>query len=151
MRSVDPGDFRGGNQVPRQRNKRVQQSPVARRGWKRIRIPYILVILVMGLFAYSFLQRTQEIRRLNGEKIALQYQIEQTRLDDAQVRQDIRWYRQPAYIQEAARSLLSYTMPGDVPVEVQTSWQKVAPRISRPVSPVSQPPVWRQWWESFFG
>jgi cell division protein FtsB len=135
------------------RGTAASQEPAkeTRRGL-RFRLPYLLVILAMALFAYKFLEKTQQIHRLQAEQTALQRQNDQMQQDSARILRNIKWYQRPQYVREAARSILGYTMPGDVVIQAQLVRAPVPVMRAAPPPPPAPPEaVWRQWWHSFFG
>jgi cell division protein FtsB len=135
-------------EVSRGRSHRLPAKPRRR---PRFRLIYILVLAGMVLFAYQFLQKTREINRLRAQENALQYQNELIAQDNARLQRDIRWYRQPAYVEEAARNILGYTLPGEVVVESNPVHARPITRRIPPARPFTASPIWQQWWKAFFG
>jgi cell division protein FtsL len=133
-------------------DRRAQTGQTEERRRLRIRPLYVLLAIILALFAFKFIQKTQEMRQLQAERAALQYQNQQTQQDNTAMQRRIRWYRTPQYVSEEARSVLGKTNPGDVSIMSQP--QHPHPVIVR-AAPVRHlapaPPVWRQWWEAFFG
>jgi cell division protein FtsB len=118
--------------------------------WLRLRLAYLLLLVIMGFFGYSFWQKTREIKQLTGQAAALQFQNQQTRANNARVRRAIAYYRTPQYVEETARADLGYTMPGEVSVQSQPITQRI-PTIRRapPPLPPTPKPTWQQWWAIF--
>jgi hypothetical protein len=105
----------------------------------------------MVLFAYAFIQKTREVRRLAAQEAALYNANQQTAADNVQVQRAIRYYKTSAYIEEEARVTLGYTRPGEVAVMSTPRYRPVVhapplvPRVQTPPEP-----TWKQWWRSFF-
>jgi cell division protein FtsB len=141
--------------VKDQRREASGRTDAANRGRRRLlrfRLGYIPILIVLGLFSYAFLQKTQEVRRLSAEEAALLAQNRQIQLDNQRTERQNRYYRTQAYEIEAARSQLGYDLPGDTAVEVNTVKPPVvAVRKAAPAPQAPPPPVWRQWWKDFFG
>jgi cell division protein FtsB len=128
-----------------------KQAPESRRKI-RVRPAYILLVLLMGLFAFKFVQKTQQIRSLTAQEVALQQQNRALEKSRANTKRAIAGYRFPGYVEQTARSVLGYTKPGETPVQVQHPRPVVehfrpAPT---PTAPAAEP-TWKQWWGSFFG
>lgn len=129
--------------------RRVEKPGPRRFG---VRWPYVILGLLLILFAVKFVQKTRELQQLNRQASALQLANQQTMRENVHLRRDIHYYGTSTYIQSQARSVFGFTMPGEVAI-VATSPSH--PRYTR--APVvvrhieAPPPVWRQWWRSFFG
>ncbi len=137
--------------LPR-RNRQLQSEEQADRRRLRVRPAYLILAALMVLFAFKFLQRTQEIRHLTAQESALQYQNAKTARENQSLRGAIKYYRTPVYIESEARTLLGYAKPGDVVIRVEPASK---PRVAAPptarlrLAPPPEP-VWKQWWKAFF-
>lgn len=128
-----------------------QQVPERRRRF-RIRPAYLVLVLLMGLFAFKFVQKTQQIKALTSQEVALQAQNRALETSRIRAKQAIRQYRSQHYVENTARSVLGYVKPGETLVQVQTR----KPPVERVrAAPLRLPPppqsAWKQWWSSFFG
>jgi cell division protein FtsB len=137
----------------RARPSRVAPASAAekpRSPW-RFRPAYLLLVAIMGLFAYAYLQKTQEISRLSVEQAALAARNHQLVLDNQRTSRENRYYATKRYEVEAARSI-GYSAPGETPVQIGTI--KPPAVVSAPrhvtVPALSVKPVWQQWWDAFF-
>lgn len=106
----------------------------------------------MALFAFKFVQKTQEIRRLAAQEAALQLANQQKAEENARLNDSIRYYRTQNYVENEARAIFGYTKPGDVAIFSQPVHQPIV-RV-RPAPPRLQAPpkpTWQQWWDVFVG
>lgn len=127
------------------------QSTELRRRRPPFRPIYLLVLLVMGLFTYAYLHKTQEIRSLASEEAALYAQNQQIARDNRRVAAFIRYAQTDPYIEENARTL-GFTKPAEILVESQfVNPRTVAVRAAPARPPAPPAPSWKQWWQSFFG
>jgi cell division protein FtsB len=133
------------------RTSRKHLAPQAegRKGF-RLRLPYIMLLVLLVLFAVKFIQKTQEIRGLEAQKAALAYQNQQLQHDNEHVQQSIRYYHSPQYVEEEARAVFGYTRSGDVAIMSQPRHPPILTvgPAPRPVAPAK--PTWKQWWQAFF-
>src|SRR5947209_15363657 len=90
-----------------------------RRGFLRFRLAYVVLLALMGLFAYAYLQKTQEIRRLSAQQAALLAENQRIAQDNARTRQANQYQQTQQYEVEAARSMLGWTAPGETSIQVQ--------------------------------
>ena len=119
---------------------------------RRVRPAYLVLLLLMGFFAFKFVQKTQDIKRLKAQEVALQAQNRFLEDSGAHVKAAIRQYRSPKYVEVTARSVLGYAKPGETLVQVQTAAPAVE-RVRAAPAPPPPPPKesWSQWWSAFFG
>ena len=138
---------------PRKRpDKAAAQAPSESPKRLRVRPAYLLLVVFMGLFAFKFLEKTQEIQVLAAQENYLRYQNQQVSMENQQLQGQLRYEGTLDYIKEQARAVFGDTMPGEVlvqsqPVYVHPPTQRWAP------PPPSRPPdpIWKQWWRVFFG
>lgn len=118
----------------------------------RIRPAYVILVLLLGLFGWQFIRKAQDVRSLQRQEAALRYANGQTRNDNVRTQAAIRWYRTQQFVQEEARAVLGYTMPGEVAV-MSRPMHAAPPRVqAAPPRPAVPPaPSWEQWWRAFFG
>jgi cell division protein FtsB len=117
----------------------------------RFRIAYLVVLAVMGLFAYAFLQKTREIHTLSAEQAALVSQNQQIQQSNERMARQNRYYRTKQYEVQAARSIFGFDAPGETAIQVKPVRQPVVTVRRAPPRPLLPPrPVWQQWWDSFF-
>jgi cell division protein FtsL len=123
----------------------VGPPPMALRLAAVLAVPLLLYALVAtgqkALDNYGLNQEADALRAevlaLRAENVQLQKQIEQARTDSA--------------IEAIAREQLGLIKPGDRPF-VLISDRLQASATSRDEAPAPSPlPVWRQWWDYFFG
>ncbi len=128
-----------------------KQAPERRRRSK-IRPAYVVLILLMGLFAYKFVEKTQQIRRLTAQEVALQRQNQALVTSQNNTKADISRYHSSQYVQDTARSVLGLTKPGETLVQLQPT-QPVVEHFRAAPARTPPPPeeTWRQWWSTFFG
>jgi cell division protein FtsB len=132
--------------------KNTTAEPEVKRRRLRPRLAYLLLLGVMGLFAFKFVEKTQEIKRLTAQETALQMQNDKIWQDNQQQRRDIRYYQTLQFIEEDARSVLGYTKPGDTAVRLRPVQTHVVTERAAPIVPAAPPPPnWKQWWQVFFG
>src|SRR5947209_19469321 len=93
---------------------------------RRLRWEYLLLAVALGFFTWKFVERMQEVRLLQREAAALQAENNQTAQDNARLQGAIRYYGTENFVRQEARSVLGYTMPGDVSILTR-------PIIQRPV------------------
>jgi len=112
----------------------------------------MVLALVMALFAYKFVEKDQEIHRLQAQANALQTANYQTSRDNQSIRRSLPYYQSTDYVAEQARDLLGYTFPGDTLVHTAPVAAPVE-RVRRPPPPppAAPKPTWQQWWDAFFG
>lgn len=137
--------------MPGRSTKAEQTAAVERRRF-RIRPAYVVLALLMALFAFTFIRKTQEIQRLRAEESALLQQNQQTAQDNTHLKRSIRYYHTPQYIESQARGVLGYHMPGEHSILSQARVQPIPVVRAAPPRPLPpSDPVWKQWWHAFFG
>src|SRR5436853_725803 len=114
---------------------------------RRRRVPlrpaFFLLLIFLGLFAYVFLQKTQEIHGLSAQVADLRFQNQTTAQQNYRLWQTIQSARTPRYVENAARSV-GFARPGEVVVQVQPRHPTYVP-VRRPVPVPAAPPrpVWK--------
>ena len=137
--------------MPSLTQKQPNPAPERRRRF-RFRPAYLILVLLMGFFAFKFVQKTHEIKTLTAQEVALQAQNHTLEGSRARVNAAIRQYRSPKYIEITARSVLGYAKPGETLVQVQSSAPAVERVRAAPAAPPKPPQEsWSQWWSAFFG
>jgi cell division protein FtsB len=138
--------------MPPDRHQALASQPKPKNPRRRLRWEYLLLAVALGFFTWKFVERMQEVRLLQREATALQAQNNSTAQDNATLQESIRYYATDPYVQQEARSVLGYTMPGDVSILTRPIIQRpivtvrAAPRVVTP-----QLPTWQQWWRAIFG
>jgi cell division protein FtsB len=137
--------------MPSVTQKQNKQEPERRRSF-RIRPAYIVLILLMGLFAFKFVHITQQIKSLTAQEVALREQNQASEITRTNTKIAIRQYGSPKYVEDTARSVLGFTKPGETPVQVQPTRPAVEHFRAAPVrTPPPPQATWKQWWSTFFG
>lgn len=134
------------------RSARTQTDTREEKARFHIRPAYILLVLLLGLFAWQFLRKAQEVQTLQRQEAALRAANQLTQNDNIRTQRAIRWYRTQQFVEEEARAVLGYTMPGEVAVMSRPQHRSI-PQV-RPAPPhatAPTAPTWEQWWQAFFG
>jgi hypothetical protein len=106
----------------------------------------------MALFAFKFVEKTQQIKSLTAQEVALKQQNRALETSRNDTKAAIRQYRSPGYVEDTARSVLGFTKPGETLVQVQPTRPVVEHFRAAPVhTPAPSPATWKQWWSTFFG
>jgi cell division protein FtsB len=130
----------------------MQKQKTKRLEHLRIRPAYIILAILMALFAFKFIQKTQEIRALRQEETSLRIENQQTAAENARLQRSIGYYQTSDYIENEARALFGYTKPGEVAIQSNIMHAPVVTVRPAPPPPAPPPlPVWKQWWRTFFG
>jgi cell division protein FtsL len=115
----------------------------------------LAAVLVVPLLLYVLVatgQKALENYRLNQEADALRADIVALRAENLQLQQDIERARTDAAIETIAREQLGLIKPGDHPLVVMP--RQGEPVSAAPAAPAPSPPprpIWRQWYDYFFG
>ncbi len=137
--------------MPSMTQQTKNQAPVRRRRL-RIRPAYLLLVVLMGLFAFKFIQKTEQIKSLKAQEVALQQQNRALGVHRSNTEAAIRTYRTPGYVENTARSVLGYTKPGETLVQLAPTQVVVEHIRAAPVAtPAPLQPAWKLWWSTFFG
>lgn len=137
--------------MPSARQQTVKQPPERRKRFK-LRPAYLILLVLMGLFAYKFIQKTEQIKTLRAQEIALQQQNRSLQKDRTDTQAAIRGYRSSAYVENMARSVLGLTKPGETLVQLAPTHVAVEHFRPAPVAtPAPAKATWQQWWSAFFG
>jgi cell division protein FtsB len=113
-------------------------------------------VLVVPLLLYALVatgQKALDNYRLNQEAAGLRTEVLQLREQNIQLQGQIEQARTDAAIETIAREQLGLIKPGDHPlVFVSDAAQPAAaPAPASPTAASPPTPVWRQWWDYFFG
>ena len=137
--------------MPSVTQKQNKQAPERRRSL-RVRPAYVVLVLLLGLFAFKFVEKTQQIKSLTAQEVALQQQNRALETSRNNTKAAIGLYRSPQYVEDSARSVLGFTKPGETLVQVQPTRPVVEQFRAAPVrAPAASPATWKQWWSTFFG
>jgi cell division protein FtsB len=147
------------------RRRPVGPPPLALRLAAVLAVPLVLYALV------ATGQKALDNYRLNKEADALRAEVVALRNHNIELQQQIEDARTDVAIERIAREQLGLVKPGDKPLvltgdaaststlgrtvdpEPNGTWaqgQKALPASSSPTPP-PEGPVWRQWWDYFFG
>ena len=116
-----------------------------------LRLAAVLVVpfLLYALFATG--QKALDNYRLNQQADALRAEIRDLRNENIALQQQILQARTDASIEQIARQQLGLVKPGDNPL-VLVAADPSSPTEAQASAPPAPPrPVWRQWWDYFFG
>jgi cell division protein FtsL len=115
----------------------------------------LAAVLAVPLLLYALVatgQKAAENYQLNQQAEALRVEISGLRNQNVQLQQEIEAARTDSAIEKIAREQLGLIKPGDHPlvlVSQNGSNAQQATPASTPAAPAK--PVWRQWWDYFFG
>lgn len=116
-----------------------------------MRPAYIVLAVLLALFALKFVQKMQEVRQLQAQQAALQTSNDQTHRQNVKLQRAIRYYSTSQYVEQEARAVLGYTMPGNVSVLTRPRRAPVVAFRAAPRKPLLPPePSWQQWWHAMF-
>jgi cell division protein FtsL len=114
----------------------------------------LAAVLVVPLVLYALVataQKALENYRLNQEADALRNDVVVLRTENVQLQKQVEDARTDAAIETIAREQLGLIKPGDHPlVLVSQAAQPPAAPTPAPAPPPPSP-IWRQWWDYFFG
>jgi len=128
----------------------ITKEPTRRLRWIQSRLAYLALIAFMAFFAYTFLQKSREIKGLAQQEAALRAANAQVSADNARVARNIVYYRTLGYVEERVRSDLAWSKPGELILQSGPRWQQVPTVRRAPSRPAPQPePVWQQWLDVF--
>ena len=117
-------------------------------------LPFRLIVgLAVPLLLYGLVatgQKAADNYRLNQEAEALRAQIGSLRSENIQLQQQIEQARTDVAIETIAREQLGLIKPGDHPLVLVSSGAAAAPAQTPAPAPPPRP-VWRQWYDYFFG
>jgi cell division protein FtsB len=121
-----------------------------RRRW--LRLEYLLLAAFLAFVALKFVERAQQIQAMQREEVALRYENRVLARDNARTRNRVEYERSMQYVQEAARSILAYTLPNETTIQVNVIHPRLQPRVMHRPRTVPPPrPIWQRWWQSIFG
>ena len=115
----------------------------------------LAAVLAVPLLLYALVatgQKAAENYQLNQQADALRVEIDGLRAQNVQLQREIENARTDSAIETIAREQLGLIKPGDHPL-VLLSQNGSAAAPSAPAAAPSAPPkpIWRQWWDYFFG
>jgi cell division protein FtsL len=115
-----------------------------------LRFAAVLVVpfLLYALFATG--QKALDNYRLNQQADALRAEIRDLRNENIALQQQILEARTDASIEQIAREQLGLIKPGDNPL-VLIGDDPATSQAQASAPPAPPPPIWRQWWDYFFG
>ena len=114
----------------------------------RVIVALAVPLLLYGLVATG--QKALDNYRLNQEADALRAEIATLRSQNIKLQQQIEQARTDTAIESIAREQLGLIKPGDHPLVLVNSGS-TAPSAPAPVPTAPPRPVWRQWYDYFFG
>jgi cell division protein FtsL len=117
-----------------------------------LRLAAVLAVPLLLYALYATGQKAVENYQLNQQAEALRGQIAQLRSQNVQLQRQIEQARTDTAIETIAREQLGLIKPGDHPLVLvnQDTASIGQPTSAAPAVP-PQKPVWRQWWDYFFG
>lgn len=104
-------------------------------------LAFLLATLAQAWSNSQLEQRVQQARQ----------QLQQTRDHNAALKQQAQYYQQPSVIESEARQKLGYLRPGEHGVVIVSENSQPSTPAERHAPPPSQPNLWQQWWNIFFG
>jgi type II secretory pathway component PulL len=122
-----------------------------RPAWLRFRVGYVVILAVVVLFSVKFAQQTWHDDQ-KGRQLALaQAQYAAQLRETSRLGKQIVQYKTLAFVRQQARAW-GYVKKGDQPVLISYQHPKTAHRrMTLTPKPARRQPVWRQWWQAFFG
>ncbi|MBV9169114.1 MAG: septum formation initiator family protein [Chloroflexi bacterium] len=120
----------------------------------------LAAVLAVPLVLYALVatgQKALDNYRLNREADALRAEVVALRGQNIQLQQDIEDARTDVAIERIAREQLGLVKPGDKPLVLLGDAASAPPAQpsaaagAGPARPADQRPIWRQWWDVFFG
>ena len=117
----------------------------------------LAAVLVVPLLLYALVatgQKALDNYRLNQQADALRAEIVNLRSQNIQLQQDIEQARTDSAIETIAREQLGLIRPGDHPILVNGDQTRASQAPNREPAPTPTPPpqpIWRQWYDYFFG
>jgi cell division protein FtsB len=126
---------------------------------RRPNLLLILLIVLCGLFVYSYTARLGEKSVIDAEIAAMQARIDQAKMQQQELLAERAALRDPAYLDTVARTVLDHAKPGDkvltivkVPDSAAESPAQADLAAPAPAPAVSATlPVWQQWVSFFAG
>lgn len=117
-----------------------------------LRLAAVLVVPLLLYALYATGQKALENYQLNQQAEGLRGQIAQLRAQNVQLQQQIEQARTDTAIETIAREQLGLIKPGDHPLVMVAQDSGTAAQPAPATRPAPPPkPIWRQWWEYFFG
>jgi cell division protein FtsB len=120
-----------------------------------LRIAAVLAVPVVLYALVATGQKALDNYRLNQEVDGLRTEVVALRAENIALQQQIEVARGDGAIEAIAREQLGLIKPGDHPLAFtgDSTSTSAAPRQATQAAPVDQPrpPIWRQWFNLFFG
>lgn len=127
------------------------RQPIETRRRSPIRPAYVILAVLLALFALKFVQKMGEVRQLQAQETALQMANAHTHRQNVNLQHAIRYYHTVQYVEQEARSVLDFTMPGNVSILTAPRKAPVVAMRAAPPKPLPPPlPTWEQWWHAMF-
>jgi cell division protein FtsL len=115
-----------------------------------LRLAAVLAVPVVLYALVATGQKALDNYRLNKDADALRAEVVALRDRNLELQQQIEAARTDAAIEKIAREQLGLVKPGDKPL-VLTGDSPAVPPVASPAAAPPARPVWRQWWDLFFG
>ena len=118
-----------------------------------VRLGAVLVVPLLVYAAYATANKALDNHRLNEQAEALRLEIRALRQENLQLQEELELARTDAAVEAIARRELGLVKPGDQAVALiaPPGRSPGAPAPGVPPAPPPTTPIWRQWWDVFFG
>ncbi|MFV9504496.1 MAG: FtsB family cell division protein [Oscillochloridaceae bacterium umkhey_bin13] len=117
----------------------------------------LLMMIFIGLLLTNFVGQVMQSARLEQQRAALEAEVEQIRLENAQIEGAVNFTESAVYVERVAREQLGYAKPGDIVILPRMAEPTPAPVNEEapplPVTPEAQGPRvpnWQRWWQALF-
>jgi cell division protein FtsB len=130
----------------------VKRKPEAHERSRRMKIrpAYVVLLIVMGFFAFKFVEKTRELQQLTRQATLLRAENQKTMRDNARIKRDINYFKTTQYVEQQARALFGYTRPGDVAIVTKPAVRQAPVLRHAAYRAAPATPTWKEWWDSFF-
>lgn len=113
------------------------------------------IIWITGLICLAFLLGTLAQAWSNSQLMQnvqkAQQQLQQAQGQNAYLRRQASYYKDPFVIESEARQQLGYIRPGEHPIIIVSSTSSTQPTTARATTPPAPQSYWQEWWQVFFG
>ncbi|HET7637963.1 MAG TPA: septum formation initiator family protein [Ktedonobacteraceae bacterium] len=113
------------------------------------------IIWITGLICLAFLLGTLAQAWSNSQLMQnvqkAQQQLQQAQDQNAYLRRQASYYKDPFVIESEARQQLGYIRPGEHPIIIVSSTSSTQPTTARATPPPAPQSYWQEWWQVFFG